>query len=80
MNNTILELSDILPSYLEYVALKREYQLGNISESRVIKSLKFVCIEIEEFLNTLYNCTDMNKERKCIIDMINHISTDFSDK
>ena len=78
--STEKELIDILPSYLDYIDMKREYQMGNISEGRVIKSLKFVCIEIEEFLLTLYSSTDMNKERKCIKDMVNSISTKFSDK
>ena len=74
------ELEDILPSYYEYLQVKTSYQMGEISESRVIKSLKFVCIEIREFLNTLYSSTDMNKERKCIRDMIDNISRDFEDK
>jgi len=74
------ELADILPSYYEYVDLKRDYQMGNISESRVIKSLKFVCIEIREFVDTLYSSTDMNKERKCIREMIDNISRDFKDR
>lgn len=78
--DTTKELSDIMPSYIEYINLKRDYQLGLISESRVIKSLKFVCIEIREFLDTLYSSTDMNKERKCIRDMIYNISRDFEDR
>lgn len=78
--NTLKELQDILPSYVEYINLKRAYQMGEITESRVIKSLKFVCIEIREFLDTLYSSTDMNKERKCIRDMIYNISRDFEDR
>lgn len=82
LNNNVVkaELSDILPAYSEYIEIKKQYQMREISEGAVIKSLKFTCTEIEEFIHTLYNCTDMNKERKCIKDMINRISTDFSNK
>ena len=51
-----------------------------ISEGAVIKSLKYLCTEVEEFLDTLYNCTDMNKERKCIKDMIDIIEERFKDR
>ena len=60
------ELDDILPAYSDYVKVKQRYQKKEVSEGVVIKSLKYVCTEIEEFIDTLYKCTDMNKERKCI--------------
>ena len=74
------ELDDILPAYKEYLHIKKQYQMKEISEGAVIKSIKYLCEEIIEFLNTLYNCTDMNKERKCLKDMINTIYLEFKSK
>lgn len=74
------ELDDILPAYSDYVKVKQRYQKKEVSEGVVIKSLKYVCTEIEEFIDTLYKCTDMNKERKCIKDMINIIDERFKDR
>lgn len=74
------ELNDILPAYNDYVKVKQRYQRKEISEGAVIKSLKYLCTEVEEFLDILYNCTDMNKERKCIKDMINIIEERFKDR
>ena len=71
------EADDILPAYNKYVALKRQYQLGEITEMIVIKSLQTVCTEIQELVSTLYKCTDMNKERKCIREMIQSMHDNF---
>ena len=74
------EYNDILPAYSDYINIKKQYQMGSISEGAVIKALKCVCAEIIEFLLTLYSGTDMNKERKCLKDMINKIQTSIKDR
>ena len=74
------EYNDILPAYSNYINIKKQYQMGDISEGAVIKALKYVCTEIIEFLLTLYSGTDMNKERKCLKDMINTIYSEFENK
>ena len=74
------ELDDILPAYTDYVRVKQKYQRKEISEGAVIKSLKYLCTEVEEFIDTLYKCTDMNKERRCIKDMILNIDETFKDR
>ena len=74
------ELDDILPAYSDYVDVKQRYQRGEISDGVVIKSMKYVCREIADFIDTLYKCTDMNKERKCIKDMIDIIEERFKDR
>ena len=74
------ELDDILPAYTDYVKVKQRYQRKEISEGAVVKSLKYLCAEVEEFIATLYKCTDMNKERKCIKDMILNIDETFKDR
>lgn len=74
------ELRDILPAYADYIHIKKQYQMHELSEGAVIKSLKYVCVEIREFLDTLYSCTDMGKERKCIKDMINTLYADFENR
>lgn len=66
----IEEYTDILPQYHRYVEIKREYQLGNISQKAVETAIKKVCKEIQEFIHTMYSCTDMPKERTYIKEMI----------
>lgn len=60
------EFDDILPEYKKYVEAKRKYQLGEINEQLVKKSIRNLCKEIYEFIHTLYCCTDMKAERDCI--------------
>jgi len=74
---TVKELNDILPSYLEYVNLKRKYQLKEISIDTVIIQLENVCKEITEFLQTLYRGTDTEEERKYIHNLINQLKGAF---
>lgn len=60
------EFEDILPEYRKYVEIKRKYQLGELPEIEVKRSIKRVCKEVYEFIHTLYCCTDMPAERECI--------------
>lgn len=60
------EFEDILPEYKKYVEIKRKYQLGELPETEVKRSIKRVCQEVYEFITTLYSCTDMKAERDCI--------------
>ena len=68
------EYEDILPRYRQYVDLKRRYQLGEVQDKEIHKSIKCVCKEIYEFIHTLYSCTDMPKERQYIRDMIGKLN------
>lgn len=70
IDDTEKELNDILPAYHRYIEIKRKYQLGEISEGLVIQGIKNVCKEIQEFISTLYSCTDMPEERDYILNMI----------
>ena len=67
------ELNDIAPQYRTYCEIKREYQLGKTTKEAVIKSIKGVCKEIEEFLQLLYSNTDMPEEREQLKLLINKI-------
>ena len=70
-DETINELTDILPQYKKYMDIKRKYQLGEISEKTVERQIKLVCKEISEFINALYSSTDLPIERELIKNMIN---------
>ena len=74
------ELADILPAYNKYCNTKRKYQLDEVTEGAVIKDLKLVCKEIQEFIHTLYTHTDMRWERKLLIDMISTISKTYQNQ
>lgn len=67
------EYDDILPLYQNYVDIKYQYQLGQISSDVVISSMGSVCKEIREFIQTLYSCTDMNEERELIKQMFQEL-------
>lgn len=72
-NKVIEEYSDILPSYKKYCEIKRNYQLGLLSDNQIQSSMKSVCLEIEEFILTLYSSTDTEIERSLIHDLLKSI-------
>lgn len=72
-DDTNKELNDILPQYRRYVNIKRRYQLGEVAEIAVQNSIKNLCLEIAEFLHTLYSSTDMETERTQIKLMLDEI-------
>ena len=69
----IEEYNDILPQYRRYIEIKKEYQLGNISEKPVERAIKQVCKEICEFIHTMYISTDMPAERTYIKEMLENL-------
>jgi hypothetical protein len=72
-SKTEKELSDILPSYKNYIQIKTRYQKHEISKDFVCASLKMVCKEVKEFIHTLYSSTDMPDERNLITTMIHDL-------
>ena len=64
------ELSDILPSYLQYIDTKRKFQLHEISEDALYINMKELCREIKEFIQALYSGTDTAKERDMLVQAI----------
>lgn len=72
-NNVEKELNDILPQYHKYIDVKRRYQLGELSEKVVEKHIKLVCMEVSEFIHTLYTGTDMPIERAYIRSMLDNL-------
>ena len=73
-----VELSDILPAYSKYVAIKYRYQRHEITEEPVVSAITEVCREIKEFLQTLYSGTDMHKERVQIIQMLSALNEQYN--
>lgn len=57
------ELGDILPQYHLYCEVKRKYQLHELTREAVVLAISDVCIEIKEFIQSLYSHTDMPEER-----------------
>ena len=72
-DSTTKELSDILPSYLGYINVKRKYQLHETTEDAVYINMKQLCREIKEFIQSLYSGTDTPKERELIKQTIKEI-------
>lgn len=72
-NKTTKELSDILPSYIQYINAKRRYQLHEITDETVYINMKELCKEIKEFIQALYSGTDTEKERELLKQMIKEI-------
>lgn len=67
------ELNDILPAYTVYKHIKRDYQLGKADKSRVINQMKSVCKEISELMCTIYNNSDLEEERKLILETLKNL-------
>ena len=79
-DNVTIELNDILPEYHKYIEVKKKYQLKQVTEEALIDAVKSVCKEIREFVLTIYNNTDMEKERKQIRFIIEDLSTEMLKK
>lgn len=73
------ELNDILPYYNKYRLMKQRYQMNQAIDYEVIQGIKNVCTEMKEFIDTLYNSTDMHKERMCIKKMIKELYEKYSE-
>ena len=71
------EIDDILPSYIKYKNNKMQYKQGRQSEDSMVRSLNYLCKEIREMIDTLYACTEMNKERKCIRELISYLKEKY---
>lgn len=68
-DNVERELSDILPQYKRYIEVKREFQLGEVNETKVLEVLGYLGQEIKEFLQILYASTSSPEERKILINI-----------
>ena len=73
INPVVSEYMDILPSYERYCEDKRKFQLGELTQDKIINDMKDVCKEIQEFITTLYSNTDTIDERELISNMINNL-------
>lgn len=72
------ELNDILPCYEQYINIKRDYQIGRATDTLLVNSMESVCKEITEFIETLYNNTELFKERLKIEKMIKELSKKYN--
>lgn len=72
------ELQDILPCYEQYIDIKRDYQIGRATDTLLVNSMESVCKEITEFIETLYNNTELFKERLKIEKMIKELSKKYN--
>ena len=68
--DTTKELSDVLPSYLHYINVKRRYQLQLTTDQALYMAMQDLCKEIREFIQTLYSDTDTPAEREILMQMI----------
>ena len=73
-SDTEKELNDILPQFKMYVAVKKKYQLGELHREDLEFAIRSMCRDIEEFIETLYNNTELDSERATIHDMIERLA------
>ena len=69
-SDTRKELDDVLPLFKMYVAVKTKYQLGELPASSLVMGMNDLCKEIHEFIDTLYNNTELDGERENIKQML----------
>lgn len=79
-NNVEKELNDILPRYRDYCDIKRKYQLNEITEDAVIEAVKRLCLEIQEFIDSLYTSTNFYRERRLLLDMIDNLYNKYNNE
>lgn len=72
-NSTISELVDILPMYRKFCEIKRKYQLREISKESVVEAIQDVCIEVKEFIMTMFYYADLEEEKDQIKKLIDEI-------
>lgn len=77
-DNVEKELNDILPCYRRYIQIKRDYQTGRATDDLLVNSMESVCKEITEFIETLYNNTELFKERLKIEKTIKELSEKYN--
>lgn len=69
-NSTISELVDILPMYRKFCEIKRKYQLREQPKEMVIEAIQNVCVEIREFIMTMFYYADIEEEKEEIKSLI----------
>nr|DAE06076.1 MAG TPA: hypothetical protein [Siphoviridae sp. ctsxw88] len=57
------EYKDIQPRYAEYCNVKKQYQLNTVPQELLKQSTKYLCKEIEEFIQILYTNSDTDFEK-----------------
>lgn len=67
------ELQDIFPQYQAYINIKRKYQLNQIADSALLQAMHILCVEIKEFILTLYQSTELAQERQEIQRLLSEI-------
>ena len=77
-DNVEKELNDIVPCYRRYIQIKRDYQTGRATDDLLVNSMESVCKEITEFIETLYNNTELFKERLKIEKTIKELSEKYN--
>lgn len=76
-SDTEKELEDILPQFRMYVAVKKGYQLKELTADDLKFAMRSMCRDIEEFIETLYNNTELQEERDTIHDMLERLLQAF---
>lgn len=76
-SDTEKELEDILPQFKMYIAVKKGYQLNELTADDLKFAMRSMCRDIEEFIETLYNNTELQEERDTISSMLNSLLEAF---
>lgn len=63
----------VLPQFKMYVAVKKGYQLKELTAEDLKFAMRSMCRDIEEFLETLYNNTELEEERTTIHSMLENL-------
>lgn len=72
--------SVFLPYYNVYIEDKRKFQRREVSADIIKEDIQNVCVEIIDFLNMLYSCTDSEYEREVVKNMFERIHEKFCGK
>ena len=70
----VKETKEILPAYFFYTDSKRKYQLKEITEEKMLNSLKALTDELLDLVNLIYRNTDTTEERTLLKQLLQKIN------
>ena len=70
----VKETKEILPAYFLYTDYKKKYQLKEVTEEKMLDSLKALTNELLDLINIIYRNTDTIEERNLIKQLLSKIN------
>ena len=74
-NSEIRSLVNIFPHYTKYAENKRKYQLKEVSADCLYSGMNLLCLEISDFIHSLYSSCETQAEQVELKNVINSLNS-----